>query len=84
MELAGFIRRRKVLIPSRALLRSVQAGSFPPPENWHMEPVRSSTIMMSSGFTEHGEQAVAVAWTVNELTPSSLAKIVFTSDFDLT
>ena len=40
--------------------------------------------MMSSGLTEHGEQAVAVAWTVNELTPSSLAKIVFTSDFDLT
>ena len=47
---------------------------------WHMEPVRSSTSMMSSGFTEHGEQAVAVAFTVNESTPMTFANTVFTTE----
>ena len=75
---------RNVLIPSRALFRSVHAGSFEPFENWHMEPVRSSTSMMSRGLTEQGEQAVAVALTVNELTPITFANTVLTTEVDLT
>ena len=37
-------------MPSRALLRSVHAGSLPPECVWHIEPVRSSTSITSSGF----------------------------------
>ncbi len=39
---------------------------------------------MSSGLTEHGEQAVAVAFTVNESTPITFANTVCTTDVDLT
>ena len=64
---------------------SVQVGaSLDPSDFWHIEPVRSSTSMMSRGLTEHGEHAVAVALTVKESTPISLAKIVCTTDVDLT
>src|SRR6185295_9500774 len=58
-----------VRIPARALFKSVQLGSFWPGPNWHIEPVRSSTTMMSSGFTEHGAHAVAVALTVSSVIP---------------
>ena len=70
--------------PLRALFRSVQAGSFWPLEVWHIDPVRSRTSMMSSGFDEQGEQAVAVALIVNWLMPSTLAKIVGTTVVCLT
>ena len=40
--------------------------------------------MMSSGLTEQGEQAVALACTVNELTPITLANTVLTTDVELT
>ena len=68
------------MIPSRAFRRSVQAGSFVPFENWHIEPVRSNTSMMSSGLTEHGEQAVARAFTFRESMPTIFAKTVLTLD----
>ena len=71
------MRFRNVVIPLRAFARSTQ------PFGWslssvHIEPVRSSTIMMSSGFEPHGEHAVDFACTVNDLTPSTLANTVFT------
>ena len=71
---------RNVLIPSFAFLRSVQLGSEVPPPVWHMEPVRSSTSMMSSGFAVHGEQAVAVAFTFSFLIPRMRAKSRSTSE----
>ena len=64
--------------PFFALFRSVHAGSLVPFENWHIDPVRSRTSMMSSGFDEHGEQAVALALIVNWLMPRTFAKIVGT------
>ncbi len=74
----------KDLMPLRALLRSVQFGSFWPGPNWHMEPVRSSTIMRSSGLTLHGEHAVAVAFTVSSVIPMILPNQVGTFDWDVT
>ena len=71
---------RKVLMPSFAFLRSVQFGSFDPLLNWHMEPVRSRTSMMSSGLAVHGEHAVAVARTVSLSIPRMRAKTVGTSE----
>ncbi len=65
--------------PFCALFRSVHAGSFVPFENWHIDPVRSRTSMMSSGFDEHGEQAVAFALIVKWSIPSTLAKMVGTT-----
>ena len=50
----------------------------------HIDPVRSSTIMMSRGFTEHGKQAVAFAETVSESTPTIRPKNVGTLATDLT
>src|ERR1035437_8713031 len=44
----------------------------------HIEPVRSTTTMMSSGLTPQYEQAVALALTLNELIPSTRAKNVGT------
>ena len=41
-----------------------------------IEPVRSSTIMMSSGFVPQGWQAVALAPMVIELMPKTRAKPV--------
>ncbi len=70
---------RKVLIPSFAFLRSVQAGSDVPPPVWHMEPVRSRTSMMSRGFDEHGEHAVALAFTLSFEMPRMRAKSIPTS-----
>ena len=64
--------------PALAFWRSVQAGSLVPFENWHIEPVRSRTSMMSSGFDEQGMQAVAFALIVKWSIPSTLAKIVGT------
>ena len=55
-----------------------------PLESWHIEPVRSNTSMMSSGFTEHGEHAVARAFTVNESTPTIFAKTVLTFEVEST
>src|SRR5262249_47155679 len=40
--------------------------------------------MTSSGFAEHGEHAVAVAFTDSESIPSTFAKIVFTSQVETT
>ena len=40
--------------------------------------------MMSRGFDEHGEQAVAVAFTLKESTPMIRAKKVLTLDVALT
>ena len=57
---------------------------MPPDCTSHIEPVRSSTIMMSSGFAEHGEQAVAVACTSKESMPMIRAKNVFTLEFAVT
>ena len=74
------MKLRNVLIPFFALFRSVQARSFDPSLNWHMEPVRSRTSMMSSGLAVHGEQAVAVALTVSFLIPRMRAKTVGTSE----
>jgi hypothetical protein len=45
----------------------------------HMDSVQSRTTMMSSGFTPHGEHAVAFARTRNFWMPSTRAKKVFTS-----
>ncbi len=57
----GSMSRRKVWIPFFA---SVRSGQLPPgPDGVHIEPVRSRTIMMSSGLTTHGEHAVAFADT---------------------
>ncbi len=66
-------------MPSFALFRSVQLGSLVPSENWHIEPVRSSTIMMSSGTASHGEHADAVALTWIDLMPISPRNVVGTS-----
>ena len=41
-----------------------------------IDPVRSSTTMMSSGFAPQGWQAVALAPTVIELMPKTRAKAV--------
>src|SRR4051794_6003626 len=74
----GSMKRRNVFMPSRALFRSVQAGSGRPEWSQHIDPVRSSTSMMSSGRVEHGEQAVALAETLIESIPTTRAKNVFT------
>jgi hypothetical protein len=71
-------------MPSFALFRSVQAGSLRPWPSWHIEPVRSSTIMMSSGLTPHGEHAVAFAVIRNESIPKRPAKNVFVGAFSIT
>ena len=41
-----------------------------------IDPVRSSTTMMSSGFAPHGWQAVALAPTFIEVMPKTRAKAV--------
>ena len=71
-------------MPSRALFRSVQAGSLAPVEVWHIDPVRSSTIITSSGLIPHGEQAVDLALILNESIPSRPAKNVFVGAFSST
>ena len=63
---------------------SVQAGSGWPAEFVHIEPVRSSTSITSSGFSPHGEQAVAEACTVIVGTPRSFAKVVLITPVSLT
>ena len=70
----GSRKPRKVFMPSIAFLRSVQFGSLAAVGLRHIEPVRSSTIMMSSGFTPQGEQAVERAVTLNVSIPSRPAK----------
>ena len=55
-----------------------------PAESVHIEPVRSSTSITSSGFSPHGEQAVAEACTVKLGTPSTFAKVVLTTPVSLT
>ena len=67
-------------MPSFAFLRSVQLGSVVPPPVWHIEPVRSRTSMTSSGLAVHGEQAVAVAFTLRLLIPRIRAKSRLTSE----
>src|SRR5262245_32903115 len=73
-----------VRMPWRAFLRSVQLGSFWPGPNWHIEPVRSSTTMMSSGLMLHGAHAVACAWTVRWLIPTIRPNHVGTFDVAFT
>ena len=80
----GFMKLRNVVIPLRAFCMSVQVGSALPAESVHIEPVRSRTSMMSSGFSPHGEQAVAEACTVIVGTPSSFAKVVVMTPVSLT
>src|SRR3954447_8577160 len=76
---AGSMNWRNVFMPSRAFLRSVHAGSGLPEWSQHIEPVRSSTSMMSSGRVSQGEHAVARAVTLIESTPTTRAKNVETS-----
>ena len=66
-------------IPALALFRSVHAGSVLPLLSWHIEPVRSSTSMMSTGFDPHGEHAAAWTCTWNEFTPTIFEKNVGTT-----
>ena len=66
------------MIPVFALFRSKQLGSFAPELFWHIEPVRSSTSMMSSGLTPHGEHAVERTWTLSVLMPKKRTKNVLT------
>jgi hypothetical protein len=75
---------RNVFIPARAFSRSVQAGSLLPSDLRHIDPVRSSTIMMSRGRTPQGEQAVDVTLMLNALMPSTPAKNVFVGAFSAT
>ncbi len=72
------MKPRNVFMPLRAFSMSVHAGSWFPFESVHIEPVRSSTSITSSGFWPHGEQAVADACTVKLGTPSSFANVVET------
>src|ERR1039457_2120184 len=70
---------RNVFIPPRSLFKSVHAGSGLPFESVHIEPVRSRTSITSSGFSPHGEHAVAVAWTVRFETPNRPPNTIGTS-----
>src|SRR5581483_5054357 len=63
-------------IPSLALFRSVQAGSDAPLGVWHIDPVRSSTSITSSGPVPHGEHAFAVALRSILSIPNRLRKVV--------
>ena len=80
----GSMNWRNVLMPSFAFPRSVQAGSAVPPPVWHIEPVRSSTSMMSSGLALHGEHAVALARTLSLSIPRIFPKTVATFEVALT
>ena len=64
------------MIPFLALFRSVQAGSLLPLWSWHIDPVRSSTIMMSRGCVPHGEQAVERTWMLKLWMPRTREKRV--------
>ena len=54
----------------------VQAGSLPPFQYWHIDPVRSNTMTMSAGRSAHGPHAVDSTRIGMELTPNSLRKNV--------
>ena len=71
-------------MPAFALFRSVQLGSSAPELFWHIEPVRSSTSITSTGLVPHGEHAVALTCTLKELNPKTFAKKVGTSAVSLT
>ena len=77
-----------VLTPSSAAARSPHTCGFAfglsPGVPAHIEPVRSRISMMSSGLTEHGKHAVALAVTVSESIPMILAKNVGTVEVDVT
>src|SRR5262245_13239965 len=75
------MKPRNVWTPVTAL---VMSRHFPFALTSHIEPVRSSTTMMSSGFAEHGEHAVAFASTSIESMPITRAKNVRTLDVALT
>ncbi len=80
----GSKKLRKVLIPAFALFRSVHAGSLAPELSWHIEPVRSSTSITSTGREPHGEHAVALTLILNELNPRTFEKNVGTVAVSLT
>ena len=58
LSIVGSMNATKSRRPCFALFRSVQLGSLAPLDVWHIEPVRSSTSMMSSGRIAQGAQAV--------------------------
>ena len=53
----GFIMPSIVRMPSLALSRSVHSPFGP--VGWHMDPVRSTAITMSTGVDEQGLHALA-------------------------
>src|SRR5947209_7684026 len=58
---------------------SGQVGCWSWPRlSWHIDPVRSSTSMMSTCLAPHGEHAAAWTFRLNELTPMIFAKYVGT------